>query len=264
MVDSDDSMDDDKTVISKDKSKSFLHANVFNPDPSQATPASDWFEKFNLIWSLEKTSDENKKLGIFKALPQNLFIQVRNRVEGDTGVGIADATADQLKTAMISLFDKRESTFAKRYAALQLEWKGDSSEPTSVFFARLRRQITNFDLSTFKEDQLGTLLLLIAMRAPHLDRVRTLVLTKLREKPTMKLSDCEDLILDHLATAMEQKLPETPSVNQVSHDAKKGRNKGQINGCAEGDNTNWSACIHCGRNHESQTCRFKNAECHTT
>uniref|UniRef100_A0A7E4W0C5 CCHC-type domain-containing protein n=1 Tax=Panagrellus redivivus TaxID=6233 RepID=A0A7E4W0C5_PANRE len=164
---------------------------------------------------------------------------------------------------MVSLYDKRESVFARRYAALQMEWKGHDAEPTAVFFGRLRREITNFELSTFKSDQLGGLLLLLAMRSPSLDKLRTLILTKMREDPAMTLSQCEDLMLDHLATAYEQKLPEQPNVSQVHGWANRCKKpKSSANDQSGKKVSSGKSCYRCNGPHDADQCRFKDAECH--
>ncbi|KAI5182255.1 hypothetical protein NEOKW01_2156, partial [Nematocida sp. AWRm80] len=175
---------------------------------------------------------------------------------------MAEATAKEIEDAMVNLFDKRESVFARRYAALQIEWKGDDHEQTTTFFARLHREVANFELKTFKDDQLGTLLLLLAMRSPSLDKLRTLVLTKLRESPEMALSQCEDLIRDHLATALEQKLPEQPNIMQVNHRDfhQKRKPKHQRKHSLEEQES--LCCYRCGGKHSAEGCRFRNAECH--
>uniref|UniRef100_A0A914Z8A6 CCHC-type domain-containing protein n=1 Tax=Panagrolaimus superbus TaxID=310955 RepID=A0A914Z8A6_9BILA len=213
------------------------------------------------------------KVGLVNSVLDSVtFDRVTNALLPDDVATFADWA--KFKNVFISLFDTKHSLFADRYKAFQMEWLGPAYEPLQEFVARIRRSVAMFKFADFSENELSTLLILMAMKAPALESLRSLALNALIKTPKESLANVETLLENALMTERDQKLPEQQHVNFVKKvkfspsSSKKHRHRTSSPSSVSSTSSNDSSssrrgsCDSCGANHARSQCRLRNAECH--
>ena len=234
--------------------KYFPSIPAFRYDPSLPDGTASWFDQLAVLFNLHPSVTDIERCAlVFSALDVPTFNKVRLALDAPMA---AFADWNKLQETMIKLFDVKQSLFASRYACFQIEWKGPTHESIHEFAARIRRTIQSFEFDKFKENELKTLTMLMAMKERSLEPIRTKLLNMLMSKHDVPFEDCEKAVADFLQTQRDQRLPEAAAaVNYVkrTNDQKPQRpvNKPK------------SPCPACGGDHWKKDCKFKDAVCHS-
>jgi hypothetical protein len=238
----------------------------FTPDPSKPTGASTWLERVEIkLTFCNGITDEEKIRWVCCSLDEDSFERIQRALLPAKITTYADW--DGFKTTFIGLYDTQRSLFADRYAALKIQWDGPAQEPIREFVARVRQAVTLFKCAEFGDNELSTMLLLTAMKAPALESLRSLLLNALIKNPKADLGDVTTLLDNALMTERDQKLPEERQLNvvkklQPNHQRKAVR-KPQHTSPSQASSSKPppSPCFGCGGPHWNRDCPYKESKC---
>uniref|UniRef100_A0AC34GAN7 Gag-pol polyprotein n=1 Tax=Panagrolaimus sp. ES5 TaxID=591445 RepID=A0AC34GAN7_9BILA len=191
----------------------FPQLPAFVPDPSNPQRASTWLKQVEMKFKISSgLTAEHKIALVSSALDSDTFARVARALPSDIATF---ADWDKFQTVFIALFDTKQSLFANRYKAFQIEWLGPARESWQEYAARVRETATLFDSANFSDNELQTLLLLMGMKATALEPLRSLVLNSLIKNAKEKLDNIITLVDNALLTERDQKLPEQTRVSYV-------------------------------------------------
>uniref|UniRef100_A0A914P461 CCHC-type domain-containing protein n=1 Tax=Panagrolaimus davidi TaxID=227884 RepID=A0A914P461_9BILA len=248
----------------------FPHLSPFVPDPTKPTSAATWLQQVEIKFSLSTNlTDIHKCALVSSVLDADTFDRLTRALLPDDVTTYADW--DKFKGVFINLFDTKRSLFADRYKAFQIEWLGPAHESFQEYVARIRQTVAVMDCSNFSANEVSTLLLLMGMKTPALESLRSLALNALIKTPTETLANLGTLLDNALMTERDQKLPETNHVNFVK---KAGQQNKPAGGSSDVDR--WSSnnpgaapdaprsrCPGCDGAHWKKDCPYKNSKCYT-
>uniref|UniRef100_A0A914QZF6 Peptidase A2 domain-containing protein n=1 Tax=Panagrolaimus davidi TaxID=227884 RepID=A0A914QZF6_9BILA len=248
----------------------------FVHDPAKPNGATLWFDQLDSLFRLQPVTEEEKCALVVNALDSPTFEKVSRALLPDQIKTLK--VYKKLRDAMVDLFDFSVSLFARRYSALNMEWKGPEYESIPELVARIRDSATAFIGITAPEVE--TLMLMMSMKQPALEGFRLQVLNKLNKQADTPLAECAETMVASLQTQREQRLPMKSNINFVQkHHPKASSSKRGENGYGNrhrapspaastssrdsnaSSSSKRGACFSCGGSHERQTCKFKDAIC---
>uniref|UniRef100_A0A914P137 CCHC-type domain-containing protein n=1 Tax=Panagrolaimus davidi TaxID=227884 RepID=A0A914P137_9BILA len=248
----------------------FPHLPAFVSDPTDPTGATTWLQQVEMKFKLSPNLTAEHKIALVSStFDSETFKRISRALLPADVTTYADWA--KFKEVFISLFDTKRSLFADRYKAFQIEWLGPAHESLQEYVARIRQTVALMDCANFSANEVSTLLLLMGMKTPVLEPLRSLVLNALIKTPTETLANLGTLLDNALMTERDQKLPETNCVNFVK---KAGQQNKPAGGSSDVDR--WSSntpgdapdaprsrCPGCDGAHWKKDCPYKNSRCHT-
>uniref|UniRef100_A0A914Y5M7 Retrotransposon gag domain-containing protein n=1 Tax=Panagrolaimus superbus TaxID=310955 RepID=A0A914Y5M7_9BILA len=161
-----------------------------------------WFAQAEMVLQLHTHNDADKVRMVVSSLDTSTFDKVRRALLPDIITELQDFA--KLKKEMIKLFDAEDSLFARRFAALQVEWSGPEKESIREYEARIRECMGSFDMDNFGENEMASLIYVIGMKARALEPLRTMCVDALRKNPKIPLKELSEMVAASILTRQEQ------------------------------------------------------------